>query len=680
MTIEIQTPDGNKFAFPDGTTEDVIRGAMGKHFGTPPAAAPVPAAAAPAGPAPEQNPGTSAGNALKGIPLLGAGVEPAESAIHALMQPLTGKGEEGATFSERYAKERKKTAETYEDYEKRNPVLAPVAQVGMGALATAPMAATALGARVLGLGARTLPGQVAAGAASGGAINALDAGLRGEDPGAAGAIGTAVGGAAPVVGRAIAPIANRIAESVRGITNPAEEAARRVGAAAQRDIPAAGAPNRMTEPEYLAAQAAGQPMTGFEMGGDTMRALGRSAANTSPQGREALNTAIDQRFEQQSTRVNNWLRTTFNYPDAAATQAALEQTARGTNSAAYRRAYQEGAGNVGSPELERLAGSDAVAAAMRKAATVAKDEAITSGYGAMNPRVTFTEDGRVQFNRGPTGVPTYPDLQFWDLTRRQLSDAAQAAGRGTDEARRLGSLARAMNTELDRLVPSYQTARRTAASFFGSENALEAGQAFVNSKLSNSEVRQGLARMSDTERQLFQDGFVDSLVRNIREMPLRRSVLNFIKDSPAWQERLQIALGRRRAAELQAMLHVEHIMDLARPSLQGNSTTARQLTELGLAGGAGTIVGEGNPLDPQAVLSAALVYGAARGRHAINERVARQVAELIASGDHARIAQGMRLAGQDRVLDALRIADTALARAGGVQAEPRRQQQPATVH
>jgi hypothetical protein len=132
---------------------------------------------------------------------------------------------------------------------------------------------------------------------------------------------------------------------------------------------------------------------------------------------------------------------------------------------------------------------------------------------------------------------------------------------------------------------------------------------------------------------------------------------------------MHIALGPQRAGQVEAMLHIERLMDLARPAVQGNSTTARQLAQLGLAGGVGLGTGGGNPFDPQAMVSAALTYGALRGRGAINERVSRQVAELLASNNHARVAQGMRIAGQARFLGALRRADTALARAGSVQAE-----------
>jgi len=410
----------------------------------------------------------------------------------------------------------------------------------------------------------------------------------------------------------------------------------------------------------------------METGGETTRSLARSAANTSPEGRDILNRTINDRFETQSDRLTGWLRSEFHFPNAVAQQEAIEETGRTANREAYGRAMREGSEGIWSPELERLSGSDSVTKAMQGATKSAKDEAIVSGYGAMNPRITFTEDGRIQFAHGPTGVPTYPDLQFWDLTRRQLSDAATEANRAgrTTEGRRLSNFATSMNAELDRLVPSYREARAGAAHFFGAENALEAGQNFVTSRMENDQARVALARMNPLERQLFQDGFVDTFVKQVRESGDRRSILNTVANSPAARERLSIALGRERANELEAMLRVEGVMDLARGAVQGNSTTARQLAELGLAGGTYAYGTGGDVLNPDshAIMNAALVYGAARGHHVIDTRVAQQVARQLSSDNPAHIVSGLRTLAQSRaLLDSLRQADAALARAGSVQ-------------
>jgi hypothetical protein len=153
---------------------------------------------------------------------------------------------------------------------------------------------------------------------------------------------------------------------------------------------------------------------------------------------------VDPRFEGQAGRVVGWLNNTFHYPNAAQQQEAIETVARTVNRGNYARAYRDGANGLWSPELERLAGSDSVNAAMQKAVRSARDEGVISGYGAMNPRVTFN-NGVMEFQRGRGGAPAYPDLQYWDLVRRELSDAARAATPGSAEARRLNGFATAMN-------------------------------------------------------------------------------------------------------------------------------------------------------------------------------------------------------------------------------------------
>jgi hypothetical protein len=543
------------------------------------------------------------------------------------------------------------------------------------------------GALLLPIGAAgqaaTLPGRMAAGAGVGTALGGaagVGEGVGAVDSISRGAVGAAVGGAlggaAPAaiegVVRAARAVATPVANAVRGVRNVDDEAARRVVTALERDAGAdPAAATRLRPGEFAASVQSGGPATIMDIGGDTTRALARSAANTSPEGRAALERTINDRFEGQTGRVTGWLRNTFHYPDAAAQQQALEQVGRTVNRANYQRAMRDGDREIFSPELDRLMGSPAVVDAMRKASVSGKDRAITQGLGAMRQGVTV-ENGVVTFTRGRNGAPTYPNLAFWDATKKEIDDAANAAARaGRDsEAGVLRDLARTLRGELDNQVPSYQQARAGAAHFFGAENALEAGQNFVARNADAGAARRALTQMSPQERQLFQDGFVSRFVETLNQVGDRRSVLNKIAESPAAREKLNVALGRARADELEAGLRVEGVMDLARNAVQGNSTTARQLAELGLAGGTYGFSGGGiNPFtDPGAVVNASLVYGAARGRNVVNERLSRRVAEMLVSNDPQVILRGVRaVARNQNLFNSLRAADSRLARVGGEQ-------------
>jgi hypothetical protein len=590
--------------------------------------------------------------------------------IHGALKYWSGDAEAKKRYDEAVKRER----ELNKTSEEQHPIASTVGNIG--------------GAVILPVGAgaqaASVPVRMAIGAGTGAALGGAAGAGEGQgfvdsaSRAAVGAgVGGALGGAAPAViegvVRGARAVAQPVANAVRGIRNVDDEAARRVITALEHDRGIdPQATGRLTPNEFAASVQSGGPASIMDIGGETTRALARSAANTSPGGRAVLNRAIDERYEGQGSRVTNWLRQTFHYPDAAAQQEAMGQVQRTVNGANYRRAMQQGDRPIMSPELDRLMGSPAVVEAMRRASMSGKDRAITQGMGAMRQGVTV-ENGVVQFTRGRNGVPTYPNLAFWDAAKRELDDAASAAARAgrNGEAGVLGDLARSLRTELDQHVPSYQAARAGAARFFDAENALEAGQNFVGKNMTANEARRALAQMTPQERQLFQDGFVSRFVDTLNQVGDRRNILNQIASSPAAREKLNVALGPQRAAELEAGLRVEGIMDLARNAVQGNSTTARQLAELGLAGGAYGFSGGGiNPLtDPGALVNAALVYGAARGRNAINERLSRRVAEMLVSNDPRIILRGVQTVARNQTLfNSLRSADRGLARIGGDQA------------
>jgi hypothetical protein len=554
--------------------------------------------------------------------------------------------------------------------EEQHPIASTVGQIG--------------GAIVLPVGAgaqaASLPARMGIGAATGAALGGVAG--AGEGQGAVDTLSRAavgagtgglLGGAAPAViegaVRGARALAQPVANAYRGVRNVDDEAARRVVTALERDRQIdPQAAQRLTSGEYAASVQNGGPAVLADLGGETTRALARSAANTSPEGRAVLNRTINDRFEGQSDRVTGWLRNTFHYPDADAQQQAIKQTAQSVNKPAYAKAYEEGDKQVWSPELERLTAAPMIQSALSSAMTKWKNYAVRDGYGAMNPPFKI-ENGNIIRNGG-SGMPVYPNIQMWDYAARELQDAAREAKPGTQAAGLANDLARSLKTELDKIVPSYKAAREGAAGFFKADNALEAGQNFVSQNFANNEVRRQLSKMTPTERQLFQDGFVSRFVETLNKTGDRRSILNQVAASPAARDKLNMVLGRGKAADLEAGLRVEGIMDLARNAVQGNSTTARQLAELGLAGGAYGVSGGGiNPFtDPGAVVNAAIVYGAARGKNAINERLARRVAEMLVSNDPRTVTRGVQVIARNQTLfNSLRSFDQGFARVGGEQ-------------
>lgn len=583
------------------------------------------------------------------------------SLIHGAVNYWSGDKEAEKRYDTATERERQLTR----DAEIQHPVASTVGNVA-GTIATLPLAGAASNAA-------TWTGRAAAAAKQGAAYSGLAGAGEGEgaaDTAIKAASGTLLGGviggvAAPVVEGGAALVrkgTEKLRNSVRGAFKPEQEASRQYLTALDHDIRAdPTAISRMSPSEY----AANPDARLMDLGGGAVRRLADVASITSPAGGTKLKHEIDQRFEGQTGRLSDWFNSSFHYPDAHAQGQALDQVAKNINRPAYRKAYQEGDRQIISPELERLMGSPKVVEAMRLASTSGKDRAVTEGFGAFNPGVTV-ENGMVKFRPGKNGAPTYPNLQFWDQTRRELSDAAKKAQRsGADEeAGVFGNLAKQMNAELDQHVPSYQAARQGAAAFFGAENALEAGQKFVTSNVSNRQAAAELAKMSPAERKLFTDGFISDFVdKVINKTGDRRDVLQKIAQNPQARERLQMVMGHQKYQELEAKIRVEGIMDDVRKTVQGNSWTAKRLYDLGMAGGAGLGANGAFDMNPKEIATGALVGALASGGKRINANVASKLVDMLISRDPAVVQKGFKvLSGNSRLMDALRDADTKIGR------------------
>lgn len=520
-------------------------------------------------------------------------------------------------------------------------------------------ALTNLGQRV-GIAGTGLASRMGSGAASGAAYGGAygfgmsEGGVQNRLEGAAGGsmIGGAFGGAAPAVLAGISAAARPVRNAVASALTPEREAARRILEAQTSGQQAQAAANRVLGPQnqardqevinLLQSGRAGDELRNIDAiagGGEPVRALARSAANNSPEARQVLNRMTNDRFEGQTPRVAEFVRGLIPQNElvsgagnASLTQEAVAQLARNANRGAYRTAFHAGDREIWTPEIENLISSDIFKDAMKAAVSRGKDRAVIEGYGGFNPGVRF-ENGTLSFPKGPNGVPTYPNLQYWDAVKRQLDAIGGKAARSGDNALAsdAGAMARRLREHLDTIVPEYGAARGQAANYFNVENALEAGQMFARQGRHDvAAVGRMVQRMNPQEQRLFREGFVSDFLHNIEANPDRRNIVARIANSTAERAKLDIALGPRRARELEAFMYVENIMDLPRLAM-GNSTTARQLVELGLAGGAGMLASGGNILDPKALTIAALTFGARRGQVALNERMARNIAEMLVS-------------------------------------------------
>ena len=158
--------------------------------------------------------------AARGVPIVGGVMKKLDAATNAalapVIDPLLPEGYEklpGATYGERYRQaleiqNRKDTA-----FQESHPIANAAAETAGGVAATLPVAATAIGARALGM-TGNLATRVATGAASNAAINAADSAVRsGGDMGQTGTaagVGGVVGGLSPFVARVVGAGVNKV--------------------------------------------------------------------------------------------------------------------------------------------------------------------------------------------------------------------------------------------------------------------------------------------------------------------------------------------------------------------------------------------------------------------------------------------------------------------------------------
>ncbi len=399
--------------------------------------------------------------------------------------------------------------------------------------------------------------------------------------------------------------------------------------------------------EFTTARSAGVPVAPMDIGEGT-RGLARAAADVSPEGRAVLDSTINPRFEQQINRIEDTISKVAPGINSPATSDMLQQAARTANKAAYGKAYIEGANGVMTPGLEKLTQAPDVVAAIKAGAKTVK-----------NKMASDLSPGPLMGKNGPT-------LEYWDQVKRELDSVYSVAQRAGDKekAATVDALRKKLVSEVDAAVPSYKAARQGAASFFGADNALEAGQKFVKMSgdvTKNADMRKAIEKMTPAERSLFGEGFATQLIQDMRGARDRVSLVNKVFASPEARARFELALGPQGSREMEATMRVEAELDKARQVVQGNSKTARYLTEIaktaapGAAGlGVGLYSTGGNFADPKTYIYALMVAGASRGRNYISsrvqEKVMREVADMLASGDPKAFKDAIQRIGRSPAL------------------------------
>lgn len=510
-----------------------------------------------------------------------------------------------------------------------------------------------------------------------------------------GAIGATVGGAiglgVPVVAEPIIRGAGAVLRGGRrafnSIFNPIPEAERVVGETVmdtQARVAGGGPQGRfaeratLTPRQFADAEARGQPVANIDLAGRSGGRLARNAKNTpnADDAGDALGGLTEPRFHSQGSRIAGLIYDLV-YGGAHGRRPIdfdrLREIARGANAPAYRQAHADAAAlmkaneaagetrGLWSDELGRLSRSPTIKEAMLSIGKSEGDRSIIEGFNAArkNPFV-LNQDGRLVLRTFANGNTAKADLNAWDSVQRLVRDletSAHTSG-NLSQARRFGLLRQSLVDELDRLVPSFGAARGTAYRGFRAQDAFEAGENYVAMTVKGrdaDELRRTIANMSQSDREVFMHGFTTRLIESVEKIGFDRDVLKAMFHNGPAMRRIEEALGGPRTRELEAILHVERVMQRQNTAVNGNSSTAQQLLAAGAFGvGANTLFGN-DALSWSSVLAGVGGASTRYGHKYGTTRLADEIGRLLASNDPAAFRRGIALAARNgRIMDNLR--------------------------
>lgn len=510
---------------------------------------------------------TATGGVLEGIPVVGPMIRGGvERAAAATIAPFSG---------ETYDQVLQRIQQGTEAEKAANPKLNTASQITGAVAGTIPMVMAA--PEAFGAGSAPLIQRTIMSGLTGSALSGTDAAVRsGADKNAilngmewGGALGLAAPGVGALLGAGTRALANRFGPQ---LSSAEKMFSRAMGRDAVIDAPAM-------------LQKLGPDAMPMDLGPNLQRQAGALAA-TPGEGQQVIRDAISARTAAAPQRVTTALNKVLDKPVDSYSVADNWTRLRAANAKpAYEAAYNAGDRVVWNPELERLSGSPTIQNAMKGAVRIWQDRAIADGFGAMKPGAMVEGGGNVKFLSGK--VPVFPNLQFWDYTKRVLDDKIRMAIKSgqNQKAATLTSLANSLRETLDSSVPEYAAARQAYAGPSAILDALDEGkQAFANT-VTPGELSAKLADMTAGEREAYLQGArakVADIMGTARNDSLAARAM-FEKGYNA--EKLRLLLGEQPANDLLNRLHSETTFARTGNIVTGNSETAARAAAMDEIGG-----------------------------------------------------------------------------------------------
>lgn len=540
MSMQAQSADGMIHEFPDGTAPNVIDAAM-KNYSQSLTNAKADTSGAFA-------------QGMTDLPILGPMIQGgSQRAAAGIRSMMPGGGSYGDEL---------KAVQGYADQlSQQHPLAEGAGRVAGTVAASIPLAMTGPGATMLGLGARTLPGQMTAGALSGAGIGGADALVRGNNPVGEGGAGAMIGAALPPVLRGAGALASPILSNISAWRDPAAFGNSQIA----RALMEAGKTPAEIDAALAAAKQEGQGgvYTAADAMGNAGQELLSTAARSPGTGRTAIVEAMENRQAGQGRRIAGQLSAGFENPRTAAQTESRMTSAR---DAAADTAYgdvREGAAPVDlSPAVAKIdmtlqPGLSAVA---RPQSGLANDS-IESALQGIRDRLT---DGRSMLT----------DFTAVQRVRGDLADQVQTAvraGQG-NRARLLGGVLKQVDAAMEDASPGFKAANANFSQASKNIDAVDLGRTAAMRGRTEDTIPQYFGLPPEGQA-AYRAGYVDPLIGNTQGAAFGANKARPLINDAFNAESLAMAPKMGQAEQMQRQIAREQTMFETRQRALGGSKT-----------------------------------------------------------------------------------------------------------
>lgn len=523
-----------------------------------------------------------------GIPVLGGILNRLDAGTNATLAPVLNPlfdpkdqlSEEN--WSERYAHSLRDQEGMDKKFADEHPIVDTGAKIAGGVAATLPMAATATGARLLGMTGETLPQLVRNGAVSGGIIGGADAAVRGENPLTGAAFGGGLGGGLPAVAAGLRLAATPVISNIRARMNPAGYAESQVARAVQES---GQTPAQITR-QVADADAAGQGVftVADAMGNPGQRMLA-STARAPGRARTDVVDFLEGRQAGQGERVGNIIDEGLGAGNTARqTVDELTQTARREAAPLYREALEQQP--VWNNRMQEFFDDPITHRGLREGVGVQRLESLAAGE-RFNP----TDFAITDFNGAGdpiiSGVPNMRTINLikkgWDNILEGYRDKTTGRLVLDEHGRALDQVRRAFLNEVDSLNPKYAQARAAYAGPAQVRDAVDAG-ARAASRGRSADNLQRFDALTAPSQQGFRGGYADTLAARIESTASGSNKVRPLSSIKATDELSALSLHQGPVQPgyldpLSQRLGREQRMFQTRNAATGNSKTAENFAD-----------------------------------------------------------------------------------------------------